>query len=215
MKNMQISKIAKLGWVVAAALAGIMLGSGFQDSSTKIGVVDISKVVEESNFGKQNATTFQTMRTQREGLLEFIDTHRVLTNEQAQRLRDLSLKGNPSADEKAEMDRIKAEVLTSDKRAKELSVKQNLTAEERDQLQEYSRRSQTMNETAQRWYREFSNEMQRWIDEQKLASLDRARAAVQDVARQQGYSVVFEVGIAPYGANDLTDATLKAMNARK
>ena len=35
------------------------------------------------------------------------------------------------------------------------------------------------------------------------------------MAKAQAFTVVFEVGVAPYGANDVTDAALKAMNAKK
>ena len=72
-----------------------------------------------------------------------------------------------------------------------------------------------MEQVAQRWYKEFTSDMQNWADKQKLASVEKARAAIQDVSKAQGYTIVFEVGIAPYGANDITDAALKAMNAKK
>lgn len=204
-----------MGWVVAAALAGIMLGSGFQGSAEKTGVVDLSKIVEQSDFGKQNQTTFNAMKAAREGLLEFIDQYRILTNEQAQRLKDLMLKDKATPQDQAEIDRIKGEVTLADKRSKEMSTKTNLTPEERTLMSEYATRSQNMEATAQRWFREFTTDLQAWADKQKLSSVERARAAIQEVAKAQGFTIVFEVGVAPYGANDLSDAALKAMNAKK
>ncbi len=127
----------------------------------------------------------------------------------------ISIKPTPTAEEKAELDRIKADVMAADKKNKELSVKTNLTPEDRALIEEYSKRANNMEMTAGRWLREFTNELQTWADKQKLASLDRARVAVQEVAKAQGFTIVFEVGVAPYGANDLTDASLKAMNAKK
>jgi Skp family chaperone for outer membrane proteins len=205
----------KSGWAIAALLLGVFAAVGFQDASNKIGIVDISKVVEMSDFGKANQASFNQMKTAREGVLEFIDTYRVLTVEQATRFRDLSIKPTPTAEEKAELDRIKADVMAADKKNKELSVKANLTPEDRALIEEYSKRANNMEMTAGRWLREFTNELQGWADKQKLTSLDRARAAVQEVAKAQGFTVVFEVGVAPYGANDITDAALKAMNAKK
>jgi Skp family chaperone for outer membrane proteins len=155
------------------------------------------------------------MKASRESLLEFIDTERVLTNEQAQRIKDLSLKPNPTKEEAAELDRIKSEVTTAAKRSTELATKPNMTPEERNLVEEYARRSQTMNDLATRWFREFTADMQTWADKQKLDSIEKARAAIQQVAKDQGYTVVFEVGVAPYGANDLSDLTLKAMNEKK
>jgi Skp family chaperone for outer membrane proteins len=120
-----------------------------------------------------------------------------------------------TAGEKAELESAKAEVIAADKKNKELSTKQNLTPEDRALIEEYSKRSNNMEMTAQRWLREFTQELQVWADKQKAESLTRARAALQEVAKAQGFTVVFEVGVAPYGANDLTDAALKAMNAKK
>ncbi len=205
----------QMGWVVAAALGGVMLFSGFQDNSSKIGVVNIATVFNDSDFGKKRKQEGEALKSAREGLLEFIDTYRVLTLEQATKLRELSLKANPTASETAELARIKADVQAADKKAKELSIKQNLTPEERNLLQEYTDRSQKMVDLAQRWLREFSMELEKWDSDNRTAGLDKTRAAIQQVSKQQGFSVVFDASIAPYAANDVTDAALKAMNANK
>jgi len=41
-------KLEKMGWLVAASLAGAMVATGFQGANDKVGVVDLSKV-----FGDQ------------------------------------------------------------------------------------------------------------------------------------------------------------------
>jgi len=209
-------RFLQLGWVFAAAFGAVLLGGGFQAPALKIGVVDISRVVEESATGKEIQTNFRQMQKVREDLLEFIDTNRVLTTEQAQRLRDLSVKLNPTPEEKAEADRIRAEVVASNKKWAELSTKASgLTAEERTLLEDYARRSQAMAEFADRLLKQFTNEIQGWAADQKVKSLQQARLAVQEVSKAEGYTVVLEVGIAPFGANDITDASLKAMDAKK
>ena len=208
------TSFSQFGWIVAATLAGAMFAGGFQGSSDKIGVVDIAKVISQSNMGKRDQETFNQMKAAREGLLEFIDTYRVLTNEQAQRIKELSLLPNPKPEEKNELERLKAEVKASSARSTELATKTNPTPEDRALMDEFARRSQTMEQVAQRWYREFTNELQQWADKQKAASIEKAKAAIQDVAKSQGFTVVFEAGVAPYGANDLNDAVLKALNAR-
>lgn len=206
---------SRLGWILFAALLGGVAASGFQDPAQKTAVVDISKVVEGSDYGKSSQQTFAQMKQAREELLEFIDTNRVLTTEQAQKLRDFALKPTLTEPEKAEMERIKADVVAAYKRWNELATKPTLAPEERTLLQDYATRSQAMNEYAQRLLNQFSNEMAAWADKQKLESVDKARAAIQEVAKAQGYTVVFEIGVAPYGANDLTAASLTAMNAKK
>lgn len=212
---MQNQNPLKFAILLFAATAGILVGLGFQGSEVKIGVVDISDVVEQSDFGKKNQEDFTNMKTIREGVLEFIDTYRVLTNEQAQRLRELSLKTNATAAEKAELETLKATIKASDAKSKEIAQKQNLTTEERALMQDFAQRSQTMEQVAQRWFREFTNEMQQWADKQKAASIERARASITEVAKSGGYTIVYESGVAPYGVNDLTQAALKAMNAKK
>jgi Skp family chaperone for outer membrane proteins len=211
---MNNERFQQVGWALAAAMAGVLLASGFQDSTSKTGVVDIAKVVETSNYGKSNRATFDTMKLKREELLKFLDENRAISGEQAQRLRDLMLKPNPNDAEKAETERIKAEAVASTKRATELNAKQNLTPEDRTLMQDYANRARSIDELTQRWFREFTSEMQKWADDQRVESLGKARTAIQEVAKAQGYTIVFEVGIAPFGSNDLTDASLQAMNAK-
>lgn len=210
------SRFSKLGWVVAAALVGIVAAFGFQDNATKIGIVDITKVVEGSDFGKANQEKFGAMKTAREGVLEFIDQYRVLSVDQANKIKELSIKDTPlSAGEKAELDTKMAEVRAAYEKNKALVLKTNLTPEERALLEEYARNSANMENTAGQWLRAFTVELEDWVNKRKIESLNKARAAVNEVAKAQGFSVIFEAGIAPYGANDITEASLKAMNAKK
>jgi len=208
-----MNKFQKLGWIAAAAMGGVLLAGGFRDDALKIGVVDIADVVNKSNFGIAGHTTFDKMRKNREDLLQFIDTNRVLTNEQAQQLKTLWIKDAPTAEDTATIERLKADVVASNKRWTELTSKTNLTQDDRTLLDEYAKRGQNMDIVMQKWVNDFSNEVQAWADKQKATSYEKARTAVKTVASSQGYTVVFDVSIAPYGANDLTDAALKAMNA--
>jgi len=167
---MKIDKFSQVGWVVAAALVGVAIASGFQDTSVKIAVVDIGQVVEKSNHGKANQDTFVKMKKNREDLLEFIDNNRVLTTEQAMDLKTLWLKDNPTADDKNKAERIKADVIASNKKWTELGTKPNLTPEDRTLLDDYAKRGQAMEQLMRRWYNDFTTEMQGWADKQKVAS---------------------------------------------
>jgi len=154
------------------------------------------------------------MRTAREKVLEFIDTNRVLTLEQAQKIRDLGLKTVPTAEESAGLETVKAEVIASNKKWQELSTRASLTPEERTLIEEYARRSQTMADVEKRWFQEFSTEMETWDNKQNVAAIEKARGAIAEAAKAQGFGLVFEVSVAPYGANDLTAAALQAMNGK-
>lgn len=210
------SKFDQLGWVVAAAIGGVMLASGFQGATDKTAVVDIGTVVDKSNYGQANAAQFATMKAARQGLLEFVDQNPVPTTEQALQLHDLVVKDSPTDADKAQITKIEADITASAKNFQALSGKtDSLTPEEHTQLGEYQHRAEVMQQTQQRWYNEFMSSLQDWSDQKKLDSVNKARVAVQSVAKAQGYSIVFDESVAPYGANDLTDAALQAMNAQK
>jgi Skp family chaperone for outer membrane proteins len=204
----------RAGWAVALACIGL-LALGFQNSADKTGVVDMQKVIDQSDQGKSVSARLNAMNAARKGLLEFIMTQRVLTAEQSTRLRELWLKESPSDAEKAEMERIKKDVTTSAERYQALQQKPNPTQDDRNLLSEYTLRAQTMMQTVDRWANDFEQEMGKIYQEQNSAITDKAQAAVREAAKAQGFTVVFEARVAPYGANDLTEAAIKAMNAKK
>lgn len=204
----------RAGWVIALACIGLLV-LGFQNSADKTGVVDMQKVIDQSDQGKSVSARLNAMNAARKGLLEFIMTHRVLTAEQSTRLRELWLKESPTDAEKAEMERIKKDVTTSAERYQALQQKPNPTQDDRNLLSEYTLRAQTMMQTVDRWANDFEQEMGKIYQEQNSAITDKAQAAVREAAKAQGFTVVFEARVAPYGANDLTEAAIKAMNAKK
>lgn len=212
---MKSQRLAWSGWVVAALLGGVMLGSGFQTPSIKLGVVDLNSVIDKSDAGKLSNKTFLDMKTTRESVLDFVDQYRVLTIEQATKIRELTLKADKNKADDAELERFKADVIAASKRSQELATKASLTPEERTLVEEYSRRSQLMNDLSNRWLREFADEMNKWVNEKKDENYQKGRVAVNEVAAKEGYTMVFEGTVALYGANDITDATLVAMNAKK
>jgi hypothetical protein len=177
--------------------------------------VDLNSVIDKSEDGKTSQKQFQSMKKSREGILEFIDQYRILTPEQAIRFRDLSLKTEPTKPEEAELERIKAEVIAASKKSQELAIKPNLTPEERTLVEEYSRRSMNMNDLSSRWLREFTDEVQKYVADKKEENYVKARTAVNEVATKETYTMIFEGTVALFGANDITEQTLVAMNAKK
>lgn len=211
---MKDGRLAWSGWILAAGLAGVMAGSGFQTPSIKLGVVDLNNVLEKSEVGKLTKKNFDDMKKARESILEFVDQYRVLTIEQATKIKELTLKKDRTKPEDAELDRIKADAIAASKRSQELATKASLTPEERTLVEEYSRRSQVMNDLSNRWLREFADEMKNWVSDRKDENYQKARLAVNEVAAKEGYTMIFEGTVALYGANDITDPTLVALNAK-
>jgi Skp family chaperone for outer membrane proteins len=214
MNNMNKSNTSKLGWVVAGALALWVAFSGFQGATEKTGVVDLIFLVNNSKFGKNADAELKKMQDARLSVLKFIDDYRVLTQEQADKLKTMSLNLNPTDAQKQELDKLKADIMATKKKSDDLVTKQNLTADEKALMNDYADRGRKMDDLLQRWNQDFLKEAQEYVKKQQNAAVERARAAVKDVASKQGYTIVLEAQVAPYGANDLTDASLKAMDAK-
>ena len=214
-KKLFKARADQLGWICAAAIAGIMLASGFQNSTDKTGVVDLAGVVNKSNLGVADSQMFDQLKKNRQDLLDFVEANPVLTTEQAQQLHDLVTKDTQTDADKAQIQQIEGAVQTSAKDYQTLAAKTDLTEEERTQLNEYQHRAQVMETTYSRWVNDFTGWLQDWSDSHHSDGLNKARDAVSQVAKAQGYTLVFDKAVAPYGANDLSDAALQAMNAAK
>lgn len=204
----------KLGWIVAAAALGLVAASGFQAGMEKTATVNLQSLVDSSNLGKKNSGVFDKMKDAREGLLRFMDENRVLTMDQANDLRTLMLMDNPTEADKSKLERVKADVVAQAKRNQELSGKTSLTPEERTLLQEYASRSAAIENLEDQWIDEFRGQMQQWAVDRKVESLQVAKQTAQQIAKEKGYSLVFDQSVAIYSPNDLTNDTLQAMNAK-
>lgn len=207
-------KLGYLGWIAAVGLAGLGAIMGFQGSTNKIGVVDMLGVFTKSDFAKSQTLVLQQFAEARGAMLEFVQTYPTFTPEQASRFHDLSVKATPTAAEKAELEKIKADVKKAADRLKELQTKTNPTQTESAEMAELSRRVQTTTDTAKRWGNDATDEVSNLKDKLQKDTLEKVRAAVKQVGAAQGYTVVFDSAFAPYGANDVTDEALKAMNKK-
>lgn len=213
-----IARADQLGWIAAAAIAGVILSSGFQVTADKSAVVDLVGVVTKSSSGQADSQRFETLKANRQGLLDFVAANPVITLEQAQQLHDLVVKDPQSDADKAQITKIEGDITAASKQYQDLKAKQNLTADEKNQIAQYEQRAQTIlgdGGTYQRWGNDFTSELQDWSNKHHADGLDKARAAVAQVAKAQGFTLVFDKSVAPYGANDLTDAALQALNAQK
>src|SRR5690349_17592529 len=122
-------KIQHLGWVLSAGILAMMAGSGFQAKNDKYGVVDLAEVFSSSEFAKGQTDTLRNLNTQRQDILQFANTYPVFSTEQAQRFRELSVKTQPTAAEKAELDKLKAAIIAQDKKLKDIQIKPQPTPE--------------------------------------------------------------------------------------
>lgn len=208
-------KIKYLGWVVAAGLAVVAATAGFQGSTTRIGVVDMTQVFNDSDFAKSQVDLLKSLGQARQDMLQFVDSYRTFTPEQATRFHDLSIKpGVPTPAEKTELDTIKKAVQTADSRLKDLQQKTSLTPAETTEMAELSRRVQTTGDTAQKWSRDANDEVEKYQQKLQKDTLDKVRDAVKQVGQSGGYTIIFVTDVAPYGANNVTADALKVMNKK-
>jgi Skp family chaperone for outer membrane proteins len=210
-----MNKFYKLGWLFAAAFGGILLAGGFQDPQMKIAVVDLGKIIDTSEVSKDGTAKLQAAKRAREDFLTFLDTYKVASSEQIIKLKDLSLKPTLTAAEKTELDAIKADILKTDEKYKGFLQKKDLSADEQTLFNDYTARARASEMTVERLFKEFDNDWQNQVRDQTQQVVEKARLSVSEVAKAGGYSLVFDVRVTPYGANDLTDASMKAMNAKK
>lgn len=214
MKSLNLKNPA-LGWIAASLIGGFTFLSGFQGSAEKTGVIDLNKVIQQSDLGKSNTKKLNDALSLRRGLIDFLTTYMVLTTEQAEGLRQLTLKAAQTEADKAQIEKIKKDVIESDKKRQDLMSKSTLTETDKQLLQDYSQRARINEERAGTWDKEFSLELNELRDQLQQDTINQAKGTLAETAKAQGYTTVLESTVAPYGANDLTDATVKALNAKK
>ncbi len=213
---MSTKATAMAGWIVAAGLAGTMLAGGFKSPQDKVGVVDMEKVVFESDLGKKNADSLDEAVKARQGVLDFVRTHRVVTAEQAQRLRQLSVKADVTAAEKQELEKVKSDVVAAARDFDALNQKPSPTEADRAKLTDYNTRAQNAQVLLEDWSQQFQQELQALKDQMIADSAKRANDLLKDIAAKEGYTVIFAAPrTALYGTNDLTDRVAKALDGKR
>lgn len=209
-------KIDKAGWIAAAVLAGGIVTVGFNQATTKTGIVDVERVFNESSFAKSQSETLRAMGTARQSVLEFLQTYQHMKPEDATKFKDLTLKTTPlTAAEKADLERIKNESQAAETKYRELITKSNATPDELKQVDDFNKRKDAIGDLFQQWNQDFRAEVDTKNQSLRSDVLGKVRQAIAKVGREQGYSVVFDANVAPYAANDITDEALKAVNAMK
>jgi Skp family chaperone for outer membrane proteins len=145
----------------------------------------------------------------------FLRTYKSLPTAKAERFKELSLKVQPTAAEKAELDKIRSDAIAEDKVYKALQTKSSPTPEEVKQLEEMGKNTQALSTLERTMAQQFDAEVNQKRDGMRDDVLVKIRASVQEVAKKQGYSIVFVKDVVPYGANDLTPEALKVLNTKK
>lgn len=210
-----MNKFDKLGWIAAAGLAGIMIGGGFQGGQTKIGVVDFGKLLDTNEHATKSKSTLMGLQKSREELLQFLATNRKATADQLNKYKTLSIKDKLSSAEQAELDKLKVEIPQAEAKYQALSQKKDLTTNEQMVLNQLASLGRANEPLIQQFVADLDKELNERVGEHSKAVTDKARQSLEELGKAGGYTVIFDVRMAPYGATDVTENALKALNAKK
>ena len=209
METRTVNRTGLAGWVVAAALAGVMLGSGFQAGAEKYAVVDLRKVILDSKINQETVNKVNGAYNARIAVLQFIETHRVVTEEQAARLRDLELKQNKTDAEKLEIDAVKKAIKDADAEKVGLDAVAQPTEEQRQRLMTLQRIIDNASAILRQFQAAFDEEYKKIASDEQQNAVDRAVKASTAVAKAKGYTIVFSSTAVAYAANDITADSVK------
>jgi Skp family chaperone for outer membrane proteins len=210
-----VKSIDKLGWIVAAGLGGVMIGGGFQGGQTKIGVVDYRKILQANDHWKNSKAAFAGVEKSREDLVQFLANHRTATPEQMLRYKALSTKSPLTDPEKAELTKLKEDIIKGQQKYETLVQKTPLTSDEQIILNDMGGRIRNNEATIQKIVGELRQELDGQSTEQAQVVVEKLNKTLEEIGKAGGYTVIFDIQTAPYGATDVTEAALKSLNAKK
>jgi len=202
------------GWMVAAALAAVVFTTGANNATTKEGVVNKDSVFKNSEYGRKFMQNMRTVFEARQGLMEFINKYKVITESQANRLKDLMLKDSPSESDKVEIQTIKDQVIADDKKRNDLSQKKDKTDEESKLIQEYATRTQKAQDLLQDWGGKMREEMNQIREKMEAEAQEKVTAAISAAAKAGGFTMIHDSNLVPYAVNNITEEATKKMDSK-
>lgn len=208
-------KSDKLGWIVAAALAGAMFGMGFQASAPKFATVDMPKVFEDADLTKSGTSELKDFYQSRLSVIRFLKENPPMLPADADKYSVLALKTPQSADDAKELKRIEADAVAATQKQQAISLQKNPTPEDLKLLDDYRSRAEQNRTIEGQLEQKYDADTQDTRVRLHDQAMDKVKQAVADIAKKQGYTVVFSSEAAPYAANDLTADAEKAVGGKK
>lgn len=199
--------------IFAAFFLGMFALTAWQNNVQKFGVVNLGDVAERSKLGQREKKEFENLRTKYGGLIQFLNTNKVLAREDVQKMVDLWNKEKPTAAETQQLEALKTKAQTQSEELRRLISVLNPTAEQQTRIRELSGMSQGTEDMLPQLDNMLGTAMQQRANAKQQEVLEKARAALQKVGKRDGFTMVFESQVAIYGATDLTDEALKTMDA--
>jgi Skp family chaperone for outer membrane proteins len=198
----------------AAALlvVGVIGLAAFQSPTQKFGVVNLADLADKSKLGSREKKAFDDMRNQLGSLLQFMNNNKVMKREELNKLQELWLMEKPTADQTKQLETLKTSIQKNSDELRRLISILNPSSDEQAKIRELSTLAQGTEDILPQLDSRFTQMMQAKAQQKQTEVIAKSKAAVDKVGKRDGYTLVFESGVVPYGANDITDAALKIMD---
>jgi|GEM_PF-6739646 len=207
-------KTGQLGWVISAGLIGLIVTVGFQTNSDKVGFVDFKRAFDASKLKTTQEAALQVAADGRSAALKFANLNSTFTQDQLQQFEALVSKEPLAAADQAKLTQIEADVTASAKQFTTLSTKVNPTPADSATLNDLGNRYSLGQKAVPQLQSEFEQQIVNMHQVQQQDAEQKIRDAASEVAKKENYTIVFNDQGAVFGANDLTDETVKALDKK-
>jgi Skp family chaperone for outer membrane proteins len=200
--------------ITSLALAGLLAATGFQGPNMKMGVVDSGTAQAQMRAVQASKDTLNNALTTRENIMSFLQQYPLISVAEAEKFKALSLKAAPTDADKQEIQRLMTVAKDAKKKADDLSLKSQPSDADAKALADYRDKKDKIGELLQKIQAEFQNDLDRMKEESFSKLADLYKATVSEVGKKQGFTIVFDKGVAPYSANDITEEVVTTANKK-
>ncbi|HWP30720.1 MAG TPA: OmpH family outer membrane protein [Fimbriimonadales bacterium] len=196
----------------AIVLGIFFLSSALNQAQPKFGVVDLSRIANDSKYGKKKQEELKAQNRKYEDVLNFIRQYPFLSKTEVTKLRDLMLADKLTPEQQTELDALKASGQRLREEFDKLVTLQNPSEAEQKRLQQLVIAREENARLGSQWENTFRMNWNEMFENVRNDVYAKIRQAVNKLGKRDGYTIIFESNTAPYAANDVTDATLKIMD---
>lgn len=213
MKNPTVALLAGIALVGSLGFA-----AGFQNGSEKIATVDFRKAMLESAPGRKISDGLNNQANALQSLVDYFTVNDVMTKEQANTIKTLTLKENPTEADKKMLEATKQQAANALTEFNSLMEKKEPTQADRDRLQVFAERRGEMSTYVKQLSTDLQSQFDNAITKKQTELRETVKAAVKETATKKGYTVVLDSPAVVYsaneGQNDITEDCIKALNAK-
>jgi len=200
------------GVVLSAAVLVVVAFQG----TTKIGSIDLDKVVRDSKTGKAAETTFKTETQLRNDLLQFLDSNRLYDDQQRKEIKDLWLTSPRTPEQEKRLVLLRDQGPILQKEFTDLQQLPQTPPPSAAQKQRLDLLTGRFTEMSRNYLPRLQQELQDDLEAKRQKSLSeivkRVKATVQQMGQAQGFTVIYDGQYAPYAQFDISDAVMKEID---